>query len=96
VGRNKPLQHSIDFECYMLYNKIGKWTKEHCDVAEKRVVEGNTPNGGAKTKVELCFFDDAGNSVDEAEGTVVIILELDEDGDLIRETRGSYTPAKED
>lgn len=46
-----------------------------------------TPNGGAYS--EIHFFDDDGNSVDEAEATRCVIRECAADGDLLNEIWGT-------
>jgi len=58
-------------------------------MAEKRRVDGRTPNGGDYS--EIIFLDDSGNVVDEGAASRCVIRECLEDGTLVNETWGVVT-----
>lgn len=55
-------------------------------MAKYKKIIGETPNGGAYS--EVYFFDNSGNTVDEADASKCVIRECAENGELICETWG--------
>lgn len=51
----------------------------------KEVREGKTPNGGVLT--ELYFFSEDMKPVEKKDARIIIIREVDKDGDLVFETQ---------
>lgn len=48
-----------------------------------------------ENRVETYYFDDNGNMVEPEKATKGVIRELDENGNLVRETWGRFEPAPE-